>query len=59
MNEVLAQAGIGFISLMGYTIITGGLGTLMTLDDKNATGAISWIIGGFLYAATVMMMWQK
>lgn len=45
-----------FLSILGYTIITGGLAIFMTLKDKDREKTIpvvAWILGGLLYTITV------
>ena len=52
------MVGIFFLSMFGYALITGLLGVLMTLGEEESLPGVAWIVGGLLYAITVMIMWQ-
>ena len=52
------DVGMFFISMLVYVVVTGSLGKLITVDDKDFTPAVAWIIGCLLYGVTVFIMWQ-
>jgi len=50
--------GMFFISMLVYVVVTGSLGKLITVDDKDSAPVASWIIGCLLYGITVFIMWR-
>lgn len=56
VNE-LANVGVFVIAIIGFTLGTGFVGTLMA-DDLDNMPLASWLVGIFVYGFTVMFMWR-
>ena len=52
------DVGMFFVSMLVYVVVTGSLGKLITVDNKDSAPAVSWVIGCLLYGLTVFVMWQ-
>ena len=57
-SEVLAKFGLFFIAALGYAFITGVAGLIWGEGDDSSTLCSAWFIGCFMYAITVVLMWQ-
>lgn len=57
-SEVLANCGLFFIAALGYVFITGILGLIFGEGDDSSMLCSAWLIGCFIYAITVVPMWQ-
>ena len=58
-SEVLAILGLFFIAALGYAFITGILGLIFGAGNDGATLCSAWLIGCFMYAITVVLMWLR
>lgn len=57
-SEVLADCGLFFIAALGFAIITGVAGLILSVGDEDSITPSAWIIGYLMYATTVAVMWQ-
>lgn len=58
-SEVLANCGLFFIAALGYAFITGILGLILSVGDEDSIAPSAWLIGCFMYAITVVLMWLR
>ena len=57
-SGILANCGLFFIAALGYAIITGIAGLILSVGDEDSIAPSAWIIGCLMYATTVVLMWQ-
>lgn len=59
-SEVLANCGLFFIAALGYAFITGVAGLSWSAGDEDDSSMLcsAWFAGCFMYAITVVLMWQ-
>ena len=57
-SETLAEVGLFFIAALGFAIITGVAGLVLSVGDEDSIAPSAWIIGCLMYATTVVLMWQ-
>lgn len=58
-EEVLAILGLFFIAALGYAFITSILGLIFGEGDNGSMLCSAWLIGCFMYAITVVLMWLR
>jgi hypothetical protein len=57
-SEVLADLGLFFLAALGYLFSTGVVSLVLSVGDEDSMATSAWIIGCFIYAITVVLMWQ-
>lgn len=56
-SEILANCGLFFISALGFAFITGIFGLFLSIGNEDSITP-AWFVGCFMYAITVVLMWQ-
>ena len=59
MSEAwLMNLGVFLTSILGYCLITFGLGAITSLGDEENIPITAWALGCLMYAITVLVMWN-